>query len=115
MRVALVAALVAAVAVACSPGAQSYGDVDELIAALREKAVGCTRVQPTTAELVDEGATCESTGGRLSLFVFESEAARDRWAGVAGQVADLALGPNWAVLGPPAAIDRIVEGLGAER
>jgi hypothetical protein len=115
MRSAFVAALVAAAAVACSPGAQSYGDVDELVAALREQAVGCSRVRPTAAELVDDGATCESGGGRLSLFVFETEADRDRWAGVAGQVADFAFGPNWAVVGPPAAIGRIVEGLGAER
>lgn len=110
-----VALALAALGVSCSTGAESFPDTGAVGAALRDAGVACSALEVQDASgVARERAICDSDDASLTLFVFEDAGDRDRWASVAAQLGDVALGPNWAVVGPRDAVARVVEGLGGE-
>src|SRR3990170_191395 len=83
---------------ACSSGPDGYGDVDEVVSALREGGIECNEVQTgRPAEVVSEQATCRADGGEYSIFVFANEEKRDRWLTVGAGLGEIVVGPNWAI------------------
>ena len=79
-------------------GPPSYSTVDELAAAMEDGGVACAKVAPLPkTDLVAERATCELGGSAATLFMFDSDAARDEWVSVATKLGPFVEGADWAV------------------
>lgn len=97
----------------CSGGSRNFDDVAGLAKAVAAEGVPCESVdrRPAT-DLVDEIGSCR--GSEVTLYVFDSaEAIRD-WKKVGPFASPTALGPNWAVTGGRATVERIADSLGGE-
>jgi hypothetical protein len=84
--------------VACS-GADSYGSMDEIIAAMSEGDVICTdlHVRPP-AELTAEAATCSVDGVKVEMYGFEDSDQKDDWLKLGTLLGGEQIrGPNWVV------------------
>lgn len=97
----------------CSGGGRSFDDVAELAKAVAAEGVPCEDVDRSPGtDLVDEIGSCG--GSEVTLYVFDSAEAFGDWKKVGPLATPTALGPNWAVTGESATVERIAEGLGGE-
>jgi hypothetical protein len=106
----------ASLTLACAGEAKPAGNVDVLSARLAEEAVGCSELRrEEPSALVKEKASCLLPSGRtLELFIFASTAKRDQWAVLGTQLRPAALGPDWAISGERADVERVAGALSAE-
>jgi len=93
--------LVGLLSTSCTAGAAGYRDVEQVASVLNENGVGCADLQmnePTS--LVTMTGRCATDGGRLGIYLFVTEEARDRWLLVGEDLGNIVVGPNW-VVDPP--------------
>ena len=105
MKVA-VASLIATVSLlgACGDRAPTFTSAADIA-----DAIGCTGLDTSAAERVDEAGTCEMDGERVAIFMFEDVEQRDEWMPFGERFSnDLIVGPDWAV-DPPEGMSREVE------
>lgn len=118
MRMFLVLGAVLVLATGCSPReAEAYSEVNGIVADLTGADIECTESESLPdAQLVDEGATCASSGTRLSLRLFDDAEDRDNWKAFGNITGEsLVIGPNWIVSTPDSErAEEISEALGGE-
>ena len=111
----LVAAIGLALLLAsCSPGPESYKDVDAIVTAMGEADLACDEVpSEPPGDIVRDQGTCRTGGSEHDIFVFEDEKARDRWLVVGGGIGEVVVGPNWVVV-PGEDADDVADALDGE-
>jgi hypothetical protein len=100
---------------ACSGNSPvAYPGTAKLAQALNAKGVSCTDLSPVpkggpvgsseggllqkrAKPLVKEAGTCRYGKSRLLLFIFRTEALRDRWMTLGKLYGSIVTGPNWSV------------------
>lgn len=113
LRLGVIGCAAAVLVAGCSGDGRSFDDLAGLAKAVTEEGVSCDGVDPKPGtDLVDEIGSCGE--GEVTLYLFDSAEAVGDWKKVGPLAAPAAVGPNWAVTGEPAAVERIAEGLGGE-
>jgi hypothetical protein len=102
------------------PDPRSYDSVADMGETLEDAGIGCgdlVNVEPPEGEdanqrLPEEAGSC----GEVQLFLFEDEAARDKWLTLGTSFSgNVVSGPNWTVIAPDeTTADEIADALGGE-
>lgn len=114
-RLLLAATSLALLLGACSQGAESYSDIRDIAAALAESDLGCFNlVEGKEAELLTGAGSCTVDDAQIRIYSFDGPESRDRWSSLGTRVQPTVTGPDWAISGPEATVDRIADRLGGE-
>ena len=84
---------------ACSETPARYRSASAVAASLRAEDITCDDFSAgEAAELLKDRGTCAGDDSTIDIYVFRTQADRDRWLHLGSGLDDVMIGPNWVVV-----------------